>query len=150
MDLAKRERATDKCHTDVPDYRGPHRFYPATVAISGRWSTDNFGDDIILNGVSTGQTKGGFTTWGPFSLNSGFIAGVNTIDFVIRDVGVISGFRAEFLSAEGVLIPLPPAIVLFSFGLAGIWRLNVGARSRANRRQPFFIAKAPVPPHSRR
>ncbi len=65
---------------------------PLTASISGQWSTDNEGVDIILNGVSTGQTipffdgsSYSFQHWTPFSLTSGFVAGLNTIEFVVHN-----------------------------------------------------------------
>ena len=96
-----------------------------TVAISGRWSTDNFGRDIVLNGARTSQTAGGFSFWTNFSLNSGFVPGINTIDFIVQDVGVVSGFRAE-ISGQGELLsaPEPTTLALISLGVLGIWRIN--------------------------
>ena len=39
---------------------------PLTAVIQGSWSTDNSGNDILVNGVSTGNTSpsfGGFTSF---------------------------------------------------------------------------------------
>jgi len=100
----------------------------ASIIISGRWSADNFGDDILINGVSTAQTAGGFTSWYGFSVsNTHLVAGLNTVDFVVRDVGVISGFRAEFLRAEGdlattVVVAEPGSLALLLLGLGGFYR----------------------------
>ena len=54
---------------------------------------DNYGLDILVNGVSSGQVSGGFSNWTMFSLTSGFVPGLNTLDFVAKDWGIISGFR---------------------------------------------------------
>jgi hypothetical protein len=75
----------------------------ATARIMGRWSTDNFGDDIRINGVSTGQTSPGFGDWTSFAVLSGFVEGTNTLDFVVRDVGAPSAFRAELSGFTGDL-----------------------------------------------
>ena len=72
----------------------------ASAVLSGRWSSDNYGLDILINGQSTGQTATGFSSWFGFSVAPGsLVSGINTLDFVVRDVGGISGFRAEFLTA---------------------------------------------------
>ncbi len=95
-----------------------------TAQISGRWSTDNVGQAILINGVSTGQSANGFTAWTNFSVNSGFVAGVNTIDFVVRDLGFPGGFRAE-LSGTAQAVPAPGAMALLG---------AVGLASRRRRR----------------
>ena len=71
------------------------------ATISGRWMSDNAAE-IHLNGVPTGQTTpaGGFTAWTPFVLTSGFVEGVNTLEFVVESLPVFgstsySGVRVE-------------------------------------------------------
>lgn len=95
---------------------------PNTVLISGQWATDNEGNDILVNGVSTGQSSPGYTSFTGFSLNSNFRAGNNTIDFVVTDWGNIGGFRLEWISADANLLatPEPSSMVLIALGLAGI------------------------------
>jgi hypothetical protein len=62
---------------------------PLTAVISGRWAGDDGGgaSNIFLNGVATGQPVAGFTSWTNFTLNSGFIAGVNTLSFQVQNSG---------------------------------------------------------------
>jgi hypothetical protein len=91
---------------------------PATATISGQYSTDNNGLDILINGVSTGQTTPLFAyTFFPLAINSGFVAGVNTIDFVLfNDPGsppVINptGLRVEM---SGTAAPLPTPTPTFT------------------------------------
>jgi hypothetical protein len=76
---------------------------PSTASIMGTWAADNFLDQILINGVSIGtipNNLGGFNfgSFSPFNINSGFQADINTLDFVVRDVGVISGFRVGEIS----------------------------------------------------
>jgi hypothetical protein len=59
---------------------------PATAEIHGRWSTDNGGIDIVINGLTTGQANTTqFTAWTPFRITNGFVAGVNTLTFVVNN-----------------------------------------------------------------
>jgi len=48
------------------------------------------GTDILLNGVSTGNTTSvGFGAWTPFTISapSGLPSGSNTLDFQVQNVG---------------------------------------------------------------
>jgi len=61
--------------------------YPGTAVITGKWSTDNNGVDILINGVSTGIThpdgdSSGFTS---FTISKGFVSGLNTLDFEVNN-----------------------------------------------------------------
>lgn len=82
-------------------------FIASTTLITGRWATDNVGTQILVNGNVFNQTSPGFDSWSAFSLNSGFVSGLNIIDFVVEDYGYKGGFRAEWLSAEADLTPVP-------------------------------------------
>ncbi len=109
---------------------------PASASISGTWSTDNTGLDIFLNGSSTGNTCGGFTGFCNFSVTSGFIAGINTLDFRVNDYGVISGLRVGSIlgtAAPSTTVPEPGSmsLVFATFIPAAI--LILRRRSRPNR-----------------
>ena len=86
---------------------------PATVKLTGRWAADDIGNDIIVNGVSTKQTSTTIFTFADFSISSGFIQGMNTIDFVTRNVPnnpSYTGFRVEWTSGvacKSVTTPPP-------------------------------------------
>ena len=83
---------------------------PSTVVIVGRWSTDNAGRDIRVNGVSTGNPENGaFNVYTPFTIygtNVNLVAGSNTIDFIVENVAAIgyTGLRVEILRSN-VRIP---------------------------------------------
>ena len=98
---------------------------PSTATITGQWATDNFGPDILINGMSTGNTSGGFGSFTAFSVSSGFVDGINTLDFVVQDFGVIAGFRVGEIS--GMAVPAPATFLLLALG---------GRRGTRRRRRP--------------
>jgi len=92
---------------------------PALTSISGRWSTDDVGYDILINGQSTGNYAPDFTNWYDFSINSGFVSGVNTIDFLVYNFGGPTGLRVEMTGSGAVPEPASWAMMLGGFGLVG-------------------------------
>ena len=86
---------------------------PATASLNGSWSTDNLGNDIRINGTSTGQTCGGFTAYCNFSIG---------LDFIVQDLGVIAGFRTDAIrgSAQTSGVPEPLNFALVGVGLAAL------------------------------
>lgn len=61
-------------------------FDPSTAVLLGSWATDNAGLDILLNGTSTGlQNTAQFGVLTPFTLTSGFVPGVNRLEFVLNN-----------------------------------------------------------------
>jgi uncharacterized protein (TIGR03437 family) len=80
---------------------------PATALITGRYAVDNSGlIKLNDNQVQPAVSDPGFLNWNAFTINSGFVAGVNTLDFVVTntDCGSCSsnptGLRVEFTSAS--------------------------------------------------
>jgi hypothetical protein len=68
---------------------------PATASIMGRWSSDNDGVAILLNGLNTGNPATSFTQFSAgfanFTIGSGFVAGINTLKFVVHNGGSAVG-----------------------------------------------------------
>lgn len=89
----------------------------ARASIAGRWSTDDYGIDILLNGQSLGIGAGNFTSWYNFNITSGFVTGTNTLDFLVYNTGGPGGLRAEL--AGNVPEPASWAMMLGGFGLIG-------------------------------
>jgi len=85
---------------------------PANAQIRGQWAMDNYGTDIQLNGVSLGLTNNaGFTSLSAFTITNAFVAGLNTLDFVITNISAgPSAFRVEMYGVGQALPPTLPFI----------------------------------------
>lgn len=120
------------------DYRTSFDVGPdSLVAITGQWAADNCGLDILINGVSTGNAMScdgssdyaPFHDWTPFSITSGFVAGTNTIDFVVenyaQESGNPTGLRVEMsdtlahISGDPLPTPEPASLALIAAGIGG-------------------------------
>jgi len=108
-------------------------FVPGTASLTGQWATDNAGLRIILNGTDLGvPSSPGFGAFTTFATGAGapFVAGTNTLDFVVNnDGGSPGGLRVEIvgtadLDRGSVATPLPPTalLALFALGVAGVAR----------------------------
>lgn len=92
---------------------------PATAVISGRWSTDNSGTGILINGTNTGNPGTAFNQFQlgyvNFTIAAGFVSGLNTLDFVVSNgtgaSGNPVGLRVEFLSATAAAVPEPATVI---------------------------------------
>ncbi len=98
-------------------------FDPLTAIIEGTMAVDN-AVTIFLNGVSTGYSLpvsvSSYNSRHSFSISSGFISGLNTLDFVTFDNGFIGGLQVDLTLAQAEAVPEPSIIALMGLGLAGI------------------------------
>jgi len=111
-------------------------FDPNTASITGQWSTDDDGVDICINNVNVclGYTTS-WNTFSPFSINSGFVEGINTLYFKVdNQYGVVPGLppgwnptalRVE-LTGTASPVPVPAAVWLFGSGLLVLLRITKG------------------------
>jgi hypothetical protein len=101
---------------------------PLTASITGGWSSDNNGVGIFLNGVDTGNLGTSFTQFSagfaPFSILSGFLPAVNTLDFVVYNGGGPTALRVEL---SGTADPLSQGVpdggltgMLLGLGIAAL------------------------------
>jgi hypothetical protein len=93
-------------------------FNLANMVISGQWSSDN-GSSIYLNGVNTGFTTpyvpypdGPFTYIYNFTLNSGFVPGLNTLEFHVYNESGPTGLLVQNL--------VPEPATLWALGLGSL------------------------------
>ncbi len=99
-------------------------FDPATVAITGKWFSDNYGVTINLNGTPLGFPNASGATYAnyvSFTINSALIASSgavlytnqpNTLDFVVSNEGAgATGLLVRDLQGTGIVAPnTAPAI----------------------------------------
>ncbi len=101
-----------------------------TAEIAGVWSTDNQGTSIVLNGNVFAFTtpENGYNAFHDFALNSGFVDGVNTLQFIFVNNSDNSGKNAGFTglrvemagTADVSAVPVPAAAWLFGSALMGL------------------------------
>ena len=101
-------------------------FNAASASFSGRFSADNT-SIAFLNGFEIGRSAG-YNGWSDFSSSGGFfVAGVNTLEFVVANQGGPTGLRVEFLDTSVVAVPEPETYAML---LAGLGLMGFMARRR--------------------
>lgn len=95
---------------------------PLMCFIMGQWAGDDGASNsqILLNGnpvVFGTPTTPNFGAFTPFTINSGFQTGLNTLQFKIENIGgSATGLRVEM---SGVCVPEPSSL-LFGLALVGV------------------------------
>ena len=102
---------------------------PATASITGSWGADNVAT-MTLNGSATGNVltnPSNFSALTAFSILTGFVGGINTLDFIVTDQGPPTALRVDNLQGRaqainGGAVPEPStwAMMLLGFGAIGL------------------------------
>ena len=114
---------------------------PATVSIHGNWGVDNSGT-IFINGVSVASTSS-YNPLPSFSITSGFVAGVNHLDFVVNNWAAgganPTALRVANLTGTGTAtVGVPPARTASGLELA----LPIPNPARRRTRIAFSLPRA--------
>jgi hypothetical protein len=84
---------------------------PCTAVLEGNWLLNTTGDDILLNGQPTGITNTSelpYKVAESFTIDKGFVAGINTLDFVVSNTAATAGgYTALRVQLRGVGKALP-------------------------------------------
>lgn len=123
---------------------------PMTANLQFQWAADDSGEGFAMRGTWTPKyslnngslingtwATGATYSFGPtVALNSGFISGLNTIDFYVEGNGVTDGFalRTVGFTAQDAIIPPPvPEPETYTMLLAGLGLLGFTARRKNSR-----------------
>lgn len=124
---------TDGTYVWRTTFTVPNDAILASISITGRWATDNPGTNILINGNSTGNTAGGYNQYYGFAINSGFITGVNVLEFLVTNLafngqgGNPSGLRVDNMVGTFTAVPETTALVTWG-GIMLIGAVVLGKR----------------------
>jgi hypothetical protein len=117
-------------------------FDPSTAQITGRFAGDNHITGTLINGTSVASaTSDTFVAYTSFSITSGFVAGLNTLEFFVTDDGAPMALRVDALAGTaspigtgpgpGTGVPEPGTVVLLATACLATIGLKVRSKKTA-------------------
>lgn len=106
-------------------------FDPSTMEIQGSVYADNLLTGVEINGVLTGVSGASYSSGMPFTISTGFLPGINTLDFLVQNFSDPSpnptGLRVEM---TGTATPEPSGVLILVFlcGIALAGRNRIATR----------------------
>jgi hypothetical protein len=89
---------TPTTHTFGPEtnYTYKTSFDLTTAKIVGRYANDDPLVGMAINGHALTVSGGAMGSWTSFTIASGFVAGINALQFTVNNTGGPTGLRVEF------------------------------------------------------
>src|ERR1700682_2674072 len=88
---------------------------PSTAVLTGQYASDNTAT-MLLNGAPVGPTSTCLCSFTPFTIASGFQAGLNTLDFVVNNAGSSANPTGLRVDISGTATPLT-TLTVFGTGV---------------------------------
>jgi YVTN family beta-propeller protein len=97
-----------------------------SVTITGKWAADDAGLDILVNGVTSGNTtSSGFSAFTAFALTAVVAPGTNNLDFIVLNQNSNgdnpTGLRVEIQSVTFSPVPEPGTVTALAAGAVGLF-----------------------------
>lgn len=115
---------------------------PATALLQFQWAADDSGEGYAYRGTWVPKfslNNGSMVSWGSgptydfgptVTLDSGFVSGLNTIDFYVEGNGVTDGFALQTMGFSALEVAPVPEPETYAMMLAGLGLLGIAARRR--------------------